>query len=149
MNRNQRIFAAALMLDEIEEEEERQMNKRTMWVRNFWFRGESNPYFEKLMGDLANEGEDFYKRFAHITQPDFEELCGFVRHRVQKQYTFMRVPISVEERVALTMKYLACGDSFATLSQLFRISPQSIAMIIPEVCQAFYETMKAEYMKVR
>lgn len=143
--RNAIVFAAALLLDEEEEESTR----RTVWARKFWFRGDSNPYFEKLMSDLSKEGPDFYKRFGHITQPDFEELCEKVRPRIQKQTTVMRVPISVEERVALTVKYLACGDSTTTLALLFRISPPSIATIIPEVCQALYDTMKDEYIKVR
>lgn len=143
--RNAIVVAAALMLDEVEEESK----KRKVWARKFWFRGASNPYYEKLMSDLSAEGADFFKHFAHITQHDFEELCGKVRNRVQRQYTVMRAPISVEERVALTLKYLACGDSISTLSQLFRISPASINKIVPEVCKALYDTMQAEYLKVR
>lgn len=147
MNRKRPLqFAAALLLEEMEPEER---SRRKVWVRNFWFRGESNPYFEKLMEDLGKEGEDFYKRFAHITQRNFEEICEQVGALVKKQDTFMRKAISVGERVAVTLKYLACGDSTSTLSQLFRISPESIKNIIPDVCQAIYVTMKDEYLKVK
>lgn len=145
MNRNRAILAAAMLL---EMEDDNHQNRRTVWARNFWFRGASNPYYEKLITDLANEGDDFFRTFAHVSQSEFEELCRRVENRVQKQNTVMRVAISVEERVALTLKYLACGDSITTLSQLFRISPPSIYSILPEVCQALYDCLKDEFMKV-
>lgn len=146
MNRNKAILAAAMLLDEIEEDEDR--NQRSVWARQFWFRGASNPYFEKLMTDLQSEGEDFFRSFAHISLSEFEEICHQVENRVKKQNTSLRVAISVEERVALTLKYLAFGDSIKTISQLFRISPQSIYSIVPEVCQALYDCLKDEYLKV-
>lgn len=144
MNRNRAIIAAALLLDEMDEDQ----NRRSVWARNFWFRGASNPYYEKLMIDLRNEGDDFFRTFAHVSQSEFEELCRRVENRVQKQNTVMRLAITVEERVAITLKYLACGDSITTLAQLFRISQPSIYSILPEVCQALYDCLKDEFMKV-
>jgi hypothetical protein len=51
-----------------------------------------------------------------------------------------RKPTPVQERLALTLHFLASGDSYISLQYLFKISKQSISSIIPEVCEALVET---------
>lgn len=49
------------------------------------------------------------------------------------------------------MKYATCfnvGDSYQSLSFLFRIPPTTISRIVPEVCQALFEELKCDYLKV-
>lgn len=41
------------------------------------------------------------------------------------------------------------GDSYKSLMYLFRIPANTISIIIPEVCQAIYDVLKDEYLKVR
>lgn len=60
----------------------------------------------------------------------------------------MRIAISVEERVAITLKFLATGESYFSISQLFRVSPSSICNIITEVCEAIYNELKDEFLQV-
>lgn len=60
----------------------------------------------------------------------------------------MRIAISAEERLAITLKFLATGDSYGTLSELFRISRPSIVEIVPEVCQAIFDALKEDYLQV-
>lgn len=135
-----------LILKEIEAA--RTENSRAIWVRPFWERGAENPHFTTLVKDLRAEGDDFFRNFAHVPEKHYQLLCEKVRPIIGKRNTPMRVAISVEERVALTLKYLATGDSCNTLSQVFRISKPSIVEIIPEVCSAFYEALLPEYLQV-
>lgn len=45
-------------------------------------------------------------------------------------------------RLAVTLRYLATGDSYKSLHHLFKISSQIISKIIPEVCLALNEVLK-------
>jgi hypothetical protein len=45
----------------------------------------------------------------------------------------------VQERLAITLRFLATGDTYATLQYLFRVSKRGISNIIPEVCMALVE----------
>ncbi|CAH1992094.1 unnamed protein product [Acanthoscelides obtectus] len=47
--------------------------------------------------------------------------------------------ITVQERLAVTVRFLATGDSDSSLQYRFRISKQPI---IPEVCEALIEDLK-------
>ncbi|KAJ8912386.1 hypothetical protein NQ315_014754 [Exocentrus adspersus] len=62
-------------------------------------------------------------------------------------FAALKEAISVQDRLAITLRYLASGDSFTSLQYLFRISKQSISQIIPEVSQAIIDGLK-EYVKV-
>ncbi|CAH1989179.1 unnamed protein product [Acanthoscelides obtectus] len=60
----------------------------------------------------------------------------------------MRLAISVEERLAITLRFLASGDSYRSLSYLFRVPQQTISKIIPECWDAIYRCLKPDYMEV-
>ena len=59
----------------------------------------------------------------------------------------MRQPIPPGERLAVTLRYLATGESFSSLQYQFRISASALSILIPEVCQAIYQVLKDDYFK--
>ena len=60
----------------------------------------------------------------------------------------MRIPISAEEKLAITLRFLATGESYASLMYQFRIHRITIARFIPVVCEAIYECLKDDYLAV-
>jgi hypothetical protein len=58
----------------------------------------------------------------------------------------MREAIPAGERLALTLRFLATGESYSSLHYQFRISVSSIALIVPEVCKAVFDVMKDEFL---
>ena len=70
---------------------------------------------------------------------DFENIINLVGPKIMKNYTHFRQAISVQEKVALTLRFLATGDSYTSLQYLFKISKQGISEIAPHVCQAIIE----------
>ncbi|XP_068213359.1 uncharacterized protein [Palaemon carinicauda] len=59
-----------------------------------------------------------------------------------KNDTHMRGAITVQEKVALTIRFLATGDSYTSLQYLFKISKQAISETVPHVCQAIIEALQ-------
>jgi len=83
-----------------------------------------------------------YKNFTRMSPTDFEILINLVGHKIKKKDTHLRIAISVQDRLAVTIRFLATGDSYSSLQYLFKISKQSISFIIPEVCQALVQALK-------
>ena len=62
--------------------------------------------------------------------------------KIEKQATRMRMPIPVDEKLAVTLSYLATGESFESLMYQFCIHRTTLSLFIPIVCQTLYETLK-------
>ena len=50
----------------------------------------------------------------------------------------MRTPISAEEKLAVTLRYLATGESLESLMYQFRIHATTIRLFIEPVCRAIF-----------
>ena len=79
---------------------------------------------------------------------EFEFLINLIGEKISKKDTAFRKAISVQERLALTLRFLASVDSHVSLQYLFRISKQAISCIVAEVCEAVVEKLK-DYIQVR
>lgn len=78
---------------------------------------------------------------------DFEYLLQMIEPEIKKKDTLWRKAIPAKVRLAVTLRFLATGDSFRSLYFLFKISSQVISLIVPEVCEALCKALK-EYVKV-
>lgn len=47
-------------------------------------------------------------------------------------------------RLAITLRFLASGDSYESLHFLFKVSPQVISTIVPETCEALNQVLQNE-----
>jgi len=102
-----------------------------------------------LLADLNFQSvSGLYKNFTRMSPSEFEFLINLTGEKISKKDTAFRKAISVQERLALTLRFLACGDSYVSLQYLFKISKQAISCIVPEVCEALVEKLK-DYIQVR
>ena len=70
-----------------------------------------------------------------------------MRPKIEKKTTRLRKPISARERLAITSRFLATGETYRNIRYQYRLSPSSISSIVPEVCDAVIETLAGEYMR--
>jgi hypothetical protein len=78
----------------------------------------------------------------------FQFVGSKVSHCIAKQSTHLQDPISMEDCLMVTLRFLATGESFSRFQFSTRIPQCTISKIIPETCKATYETMKDEFLKV-
>lgn len=131
---------------------------RRFWVRPSLVRGRKKYSTEEFMEDLLLDEVDElnleyrcdagFKNFFRMKSSDFENLLKMIAPNVIKKDTPFRKAIPVNHRLAVTLRFLATGDSYTSLSYLLKISKQAISIIVPEVCDALVEALK-DYVKVR
>ncbi|KAL0965749.1 hypothetical protein UPYG_G00285220 [Umbra pygmaea] len=66
---------------------------------------------------------------------------------IRRQNTNYRDSISVEERLTITLRFLATGESFRSLSYQFRVGLSTTRQFVPETCEAIYNVLKDKYLK--
>ena len=72
----------------------------------------------------------------------FDHLLRLVRDRIKRKF-HIREPISAEERLAITLRYLATGDSQTSIGFLFKAGRSTVNGIIDEVCDVLWEELES------
>lgn len=120
---------------------------RSEWVKK-WKTDRNMFGHMPLVRELKENYPDDYRNYLRMDAETFDKLLSLIKHKIVKQDTIMRQSISAEERLAATLRYLATGRSFKDLSFSTGIGTSTLCNLIPETCQAIYESLQGEYMKV-
>ncbi|XP_061717545.1 uncharacterized protein LOC133525267 [Cydia pomonella] len=114
--------------------------KKRWWMRNYLM---NRTYvFDDLRGFDGS-----FQNFTRMSRSDFETLLGLIGPAITRQETKFRHPIEPQRRLAITLRFIATGDLYGSLSYTFKVSKQIISKIIPEVCQELINVLK-DYVKV-
>ena len=77
----------------------------------------------------------------------FDSLLRLVGPLIIKQTTKLREPISAEERLSVTLRYLASMDSQIFLSFSYRIGRSTLSSILKETCDTIYEALAPDFLR--
>ena len=136
-------------LREAEDEERAKPPRRTprrVWVREWLARRQEFGQYDGLLTELHKDHRG-YKNYLRITPDLFQEMVEKVTPHLQKQSTFMREPLPVGLKLAVTLRFLATGNSYHSLQFSFRVEVSTISRFIPEVCQAIIAVYKDEVLR--
>ncbi|KAJ8301055.1 hypothetical protein KUTeg_022574 [Tegillarca granosa] len=121
--------------------------KRKCWTRPWIKRRSKFGAHHALLDELRREDPKSYKNFIRLDDAAFQELLQLVTPLIKRKDTCMRDAIPPAERLSLTLRFLATGDSYQSLEYLFRIPKQTLSYIIPDTCKAIYTVLKDKYLK--
>ena len=82
-----------------------------------------------------------------MSKERFDHLLSMIREKITKKNTRMLESISAEERLVITLRYLASGMSQQDLCYSFRIGRITASNIVRDVCVALYEVLSPIYLK--
>ncbi|CAM1311709.1 Uncharacterised protein at_DN1314 [Pycnogonum litorale] len=85
-------------------------------------------------------------RYLRMTPAKFDELLCKVGPLIVKQDTNYRKACSPGERLAVTLRHLANGDTQSSLSFSYRLGRNTICSIIKETTEAIWKTLQPEYL---
>lgn len=123
-------------------------NKKRLWARNWIRNRETENICQNLIQDLRNDESNGFEEHFRMSPESFDFLLEKVRPLITKKDTRMRKAISAETRLAITLRYLASGDSYRSLMLLFRVGSNTISGIVPETCKSIYSTLCKDFLKV-
>jgi hypothetical protein len=119
--------------------EHKKKRYRKRWMESFLERRNRKL---KILGEVRMDSCALFRNFTRMIASDFQLLLQLIRTSIKKQDTNMREAIPISTHLAVTVRFLATGDSYHTLMYIFCISVPAISTIIPEVCQAVIKSLK-------
>ena len=89
--------------------------RRRFWVRHWYLQRPRMGQYQLLMDQLMLQDESSFKNFTRMDPETFFYILGRIQEAIRKQDTFWREAISPGHKLALTLRYYACGDCYQSM----------------------------------
>ena len=126
---------------------QRPRRRHNMWVRPWLLQREERGAYHNIMAELYATDIPGFINFMRMTPEFFEMIKSRLEPHLARQTTNYGAPISVGEKLALTIRYLATGESYTSLACQFRVGRSTISKFLPEVCKAILDEFTREYLR--
>ena len=140
------ILVLLLLLSRRSRAREKRAKGRRFWVRAIFRQRQRFGCYHTLVQELRLGDREWHFKFIRMCSERFEHLLRLVAPHISKKETKLRNPIGPAERLYLTLRYLASGDSQQSQSFHFRIGKATVSKIIKETCAAIWHCLNREYL---
>ncbi|KAI0229409.1 hypothetical protein LSAT2_020154 [Lamellibrachia satsuma] len=124
------------------------VRSRHIWERSWIRRREGRGVYGTLLRELDAEDPEMFRRYHRVDRESFRTILAMVSPHIQKVDTNMRVSITPGQRLSATLRFLATGESFVSLSFAYRLGERTLSCIVDETCIALVHAMKNKYLQV-
>ena len=114
------ICAASIV--KLSEIEKRRHSKKRRMFESLFLKGRN---YVQLLANLKADETGLFKNFNRISSSDFDFLLNKIEDKVSRVDTNYCDSIPASVQLALTLRFLATGDSYGSLMCLFQISKPS------------------------
>ena len=117
---------------------------RRFWVKPWLLERDVYGQYTFLMMELQLKDVVAFRNYVRMSPDFFWALLDRLGPRIAKQNTNWREAISPGCRLALTLRFLATGDSYMSLRYNFRVAHNTISKIVRQVTEAIIEEFAEE-----
>ena len=103
-------------------------------------------HYHQLLPDCRDHDPETYKYYVRVLPRMFDQLLGHISHRITKKTTNWKQPIDPGLKLAATLRFLATGEAYKSLSTAFRVGTNTISLFVPEVCEAIIQEFMRDWI---
>jgi hypothetical protein len=99
--------------------------------------------------ELAEKDPELFRKYTRMTPVVYEKLYKLCKLDLKLlcAHPTHAMPIKARERLLITIRFLATGDSRQTLGMMHLISDKHIGTIINQVCPIIVKCLRKDYMR--
>ncbi|KAG1673792.1 Protein ALP1-like [Nymphon striatum] len=132
-----RIAIIAYLITEHEQE---------CWVKDIYKNRSTQGAHQNLCQEMRLSNDQTFFEFYRMNPRQFDELVSLVGPKIQKRDTNYRKACSTSERIGVTLRYLATGESQRSLSYTYRLGRTTVCNILSETTLAIWDTLCPIYL---
>ncbi|KAH7961710.1 hypothetical protein HPB52_011561 [Rhipicephalus sanguineus] len=121
--------------------------KRRWWVRPSLRSREVAGHASRLLPDLRSHDEEYFRDFLRMPPRTFDTLLELLRPAISKQDTNYRPAISAHDRLAMTIRFLATGETQRDVAFNFLAGRSTVSSVVAEVTQALWLVLEPLYLQ--
>ncbi|XP_032688981.1 protein ALP1-like [Odontomachus brunneus] len=137
--KRRRIAAVAAVIHHVQSKKRKYLKKK-FWIAPIFKNRKKNSFYFASVPKLKLEDLRF-RNYFRMSATQFEELLQIVGTNLQKQ-NVVRESISSSERLALTLRYMASGDSMTSMSYQYLVGVTTVSNIIRETCTVIWDSLR-------
>ena len=103
--------------------------------------------FHTLIKELRIMDKENYFKYFRMSPTIFDYLLKLIKPHIKHKFTH-RFPIGPAERLAITLRLLATGDSQQTVAFSYRIGVSTVNYIFYETLDAIWNVLQPMYLTV-
>ncbi|XP_029667638.1 putative nuclease HARBI1 [Formica exsecta] len=122
-------------------------HSQRIWVRPIFtqLRRHMQGVNDNLVKEMELQGLEMFYNYCRMSIEMFDQLLNIVGPLLEKQ-TVVRDPIPARARLLVCLRYLASGDSMASISYAFRIGISTVPKIVSETCEVLWNSLHESVM---
>ena len=126
----------------------RHARPRKWWVKPWLRRRAVFGQYNQLMEELRLEDPESFRNYMRMDAEVFFSILERVEPYIRKTDTGWREALSPGLKLAITIRYMATGNTYMSLQYSFRVANNTISLLVPEVSQAIVDCYADEYLKL-
>ncbi|XP_062407581.1 radial spoke head protein 3 homolog isoform X1 [Sardina pilchardus] len=119
--------------------------KKRVWVHELNQRRRQRGAFYQLVAELQFDSE-LHRKYFRMTPLQMDYILSMIGSELQKQDTNYRKSIEPKQRLAVTLRFLATGESFRSLAFAYRLGRKTVADSVYMTCRAIVQKLLNTYM---
>jgi len=113
--------------------------------RTVWCVPRSKDWWQDV---LRGKDNSWWKENLRMTCNTFTVIRNELHPYIARETTHLRQPISVDQRVAITIWKLATNIDYRTLSELFGVGKSTVCEIVNETCRQIVLHLLPKYVRI-
>ncbi|XP_073427866.1 uncharacterized protein [Dendrobates tinctorius] len=128
-----------------QERERERRQRRRFWRHPIIELRPSRGAYHTLYSELQENPEKF-AGYTRMSQESFLDLLGMGEGNIRKRDTQLRRAIPPEERLLVTLRFLATGESLSSLHLQYRLGISTLSGIVADTCRALWDVLCPEFL---
>nr|XP_012217190.1 PREDICTED: uncharacterized protein LOC105669025 [Linepithema humile] len=138
--KKRRILVLCAIMRKLQKNEKRPYRKKQYWVAPYLKDRPEHSFYYVSIPKLTIENGVRFHNYFRMSATQFEELLSIVGPLLIKE-NVIREPIQPKERLMITLRYLASGDSMTSMSYQYLVGVTTVCNIIRETCEAIWSNL--------
>ncbi|XP_063061717.1 uncharacterized protein LOC134454580 [Engraulis encrasicolus] len=101
--------------------------------------------YSVVLSALQDKADEKLVDYFLLSADAFNDLANRLKPIIYHQATH-RMPIHINERLAVTLRILASGESQSTVANAYKLSTGAVCGIFTEVCKALWTALQTDFL---